>query len=579
MQSELINLGLLVFFSIIGALLSFRFKQPVLLGLIVIGAAVGPNALGLIHNEQLIELSIEFGAIVSLFVLGMEFSLRKLQKIGSKSLIIALFKVGIMFFITFLTVVLLKQNLVTAAFTGVALSFSSTMIIIAYVKQKNMLRNKEVPIIIAILILEDIFGVFALTIFSAKQDVSTSILNNLQSIMISLLVLVLAYFIASKFAEWMLTWVQQHTHDEIMILLVLGMCIAFSYLAYVLHLSPSAGAFLAGSVVSNFRESKKLEKSVQPHNYIFSTFFFIAMGTMVDFKAIFVNWHILVVLAVITVVGLFIAMGLMTRIFTNATTRASVFSSIIMLPPGIFSLLVAKASLNFQTGFDVLAVVSALILIHTVTLNVMMSKIDWITGLFEKRSQKSVGAISRFFSNFFSEMEIETKYTKTLRTRIYSFVLKVLILLAFGLFLNRILSIRPTFLMVLALIGYAAAFILLGIRAVREMNSVFVLITKIISDLEAGTRKANIYVGIKYLSLAILTMLVGLFSPFIVFMVELPVYSLILSALIVIGGVIIFIRAATRFIPLTFKYKYSIPEYKKFEFKKSAMGATALTIK
>src|SRR3989344_7845091 len=100
-EKELISLAVLFFCVIIGTWISSRFKQPTEIGLLLVGAIIGPNLLNLVNDQGMIELFIELGAILLLFVIGLEFILPKLLHIGSKAIVFGIMKLGIIFFISF----------------------------------------------------------------------------------------------------------------------------------------------------------------------------------------------------------------------------------------------------------------------------------------------------------------------------------------------------------------------------------------------------------------------------------------------------------------------------------------------
>src|SRR3989338_10701722 len=100
-ESELITLGILFLFAVIGGVIAERFRQPAVIGLLLIGAIIGPNALNFVQDQNMIEMMTEFGAILLLFVIGLEFVIPKLIKIGFKALLIGFLKIGIIFFMTY----------------------------------------------------------------------------------------------------------------------------------------------------------------------------------------------------------------------------------------------------------------------------------------------------------------------------------------------------------------------------------------------------------------------------------------------------------------------------------------------
>jgi monovalent cation:H+ antiporter-2, CPA2 family len=90
MEPVILTLGILFFFALIGSVLASRFKQPILLGLLLVGAIIGPYTLGIIKDTGTINMMIDVGAILMLFMIGLQFDISKLKKIGLKALVVGL---------------------------------------------------------------------------------------------------------------------------------------------------------------------------------------------------------------------------------------------------------------------------------------------------------------------------------------------------------------------------------------------------------------------------------------------------------------------------------------------------------
>ena len=139
MATELISLGILFLCAIVGGVIAARFKQPAVFGLLLIGALIGPNLLNLVQDVNMIRMIAELGAILILFVIGLEFDVSKLMKLGARSILIGLLKFAIVLFFGYETTLLLGFSAKVALFIGVILSFSSTVVVV------KVLEQKEVP--------------------------------------------------------------------------------------------------------------------------------------------------------------------------------------------------------------------------------------------------------------------------------------------------------------------------------------------------------------------------------------------------------------------------------------------------
>src|SRR3989338_982741 len=123
-----VDLIIILLFSVVGGVLATRFKQPSVLGVLLAGALVGPHSLGLITNTELVQTAIEVGAILLLFLVGIEFSLEKLFDMGLRSVIIATIKIGIIFFFGYNIALFFDFPPIAGAAIGVILSMTSPVI-------------------------------------------------------------------------------------------------------------------------------------------------------------------------------------------------------------------------------------------------------------------------------------------------------------------------------------------------------------------------------------------------------------------------------------------------------------------
>jgi len=348
--------------AIIGGIIATRFRQPAVFGLLLVGAIIGPNLLNLVRDQSMINMMADFGAILILFIIGLEFDISKLMKLGARSILIGLLKVAIVLFFGYETTLLLGFSTKVALFIGVILSFSSTVVVVKVLEQKEMFHRKEVPLLIAILIIEDIIAVLALTFFSGIKNASSSLLSTFEHIIFSIAILIFAYYIMMKFLKYGVNIILNNNSDEsVLAFLSLGIGALFSYFAFYLGLTPSAGAFLAGSLIASLPNAKEYGKAIHPYALIFTSIFFISMGTLVDFNAVNANIALIVALLFTILISRFIAIGFLTFLLANFRNEQPFFSSIAMISVGEFSLLVAKESQKFGVGIDLVTITAAII--------------------------------------------------------------------------------------------------------------------------------------------------------------------------------------------------------------------------
>lgn len=520
-ENQLMTIGLLFMFAIIGGIISYKFKQPFVLGLLIVGSVIGPFALGIVNSGDSIDLMIEFGAILFLFVIGLDFSVSELTKIGLKGFLVAILKVGIMFLLGFYVMQILGFDIITSVFSGVIVSFSSTVISMNILKQKKKMNRSEVPLLIAVLIIEDIIGVLALTFFHALENTANvSLFMTLQKVLINFGILILIYLLFSKFTERIVLWVSKNSNDEINVFIGLGICALFAILAYVLGLSPSAGAFLAGSIVSNFKESKMFETATKPHSMMFTSLFFIAIGTQIDFRALLSNFHMILLFILIMVVGMIFSIGVITRLIANYTIKNSVFSTIAMFPLGVFSLLIAKESANFNTSIDLVSITSFVLFFLAIFTSIMINYSDKIADSIKNLKKKSlVEAFSNYFSAFNDELKIEGRFTNNLSKKVKQFsIISIIVIVFLLLFINLIFkyvtNIYIYYLLLVVLVGIG--FYLLY----RSIFNIFIAMVKVLQSMDGRSSILKSKYIVKNYFFSFMLFVISVIIPLIMFLLK-----------------------------------------------------------
>ena len=362
-MAGLIEVGILVMLAALAGVVANRFKTPPVLALLLIGAIVGPNALQLVSQTDTVELFSEIGAVLLLFAIGAEFSTSKLAKLGIRVLAIATLKLAIVFFLAFQLALLLGFTKIGALYVGAIIAITSTALMIKIAEQKNFLHRSEVPILIATLVIEDVFAVFALTVFSSLESGPLDTRMLAQSIIFSIIALVAAYVIARRILNWALHYLIKYQAAETMTLVALSLGVGFSYFAQIVGLTPSIGAFLAGSIVASLPKGDLLEKSISPFILAFSSIFFLSIGMLISFNSIQQNFTLIIALVIANIVLKFFASFTSTYLF-GFTAEQAAFSGLAMLSVGEFSLIIARQA-GSAVQFDLVGATAAMVFFST----------------------------------------------------------------------------------------------------------------------------------------------------------------------------------------------------------------------
>ncbi|MBI1935004.1 cation:proton antiporter [Candidatus Woesearchaeota archaeon] len=534
MAAELVSLGVLFLCAIIGGIIATKFRQPAVFGLLLVGAIIGPNSFNIVQDANMIQWMAEFGAILLLFIIGLEFDISKIMKLGARSVLIGLIKFAIVLFLGYQTTLLLGLSTKVALFIGVILSFSSTVVVVKILEQKEMFSRKEVPLLIAILIIEDIIAVFALTFFSGIGNSNAGIIPVIEHMAFSLAILILAYLVMMRLLRYIVNAILKNSSDEsVLTFLSLGMGALFSYFAAYLGLTPSAGAFLAGSLIASLPNAKEYGKAMHPYALIFTSIFFISMGTMVDFGAVRENIALILVLLVVVIFARLISIGFATYMLANFRKEQPFFSSIAMISIGEFSLLIARESEKFNLGADLVTITASIIFISAVLMSFSINYSESLHTLFSSkvpvRLKLRLERISNYMRSFFDQIEIENFFTKKLRSESkIAFALVIITIFVFFI-LRRVLLFAqasfPTLLLYGLYVMSSVIMLYLLALAYKRMKIIHGTVSIILTHVDGSRNIAKCSRILNNLLLGLLFFFMAMLFPFAIFLFELNVWA------------------------------------------------------
>ena len=265
-------------------LVSKALKQPLILGYIIAGFVVGPK-LGLFHlaSAEAVHEWSEIGIIFLLFALGLEFSFKKLLKVGSGAMLMAGIKCLGMFVIGILLGELMGWSLMEGIFLGGLMGMSSTTIIIKAYDDMGLKNKPYAPLIFGSLVVEDLIAVLLMVLLSTLA-VSGKFEGAKMALALGKLVffLVLWVVVGLYIVPLFLKWARKLMNEETLLVVSLGLCFGMVVIAAKTGFSAAFGAFIMGSILAETVESEKIEKLVKPVKDLFGAIFFVSVGMMVD---------------------------------------------------------------------------------------------------------------------------------------------------------------------------------------------------------------------------------------------------------------------------------------------------------
>ena len=301
------DLALILISAGVFTIISKALKQPLILGYILAGFLVGPH-MGLfptVTSTATVSEWSEIGIIFLLFALGLEFSFKKLLKVGSSALITAMTQCVGMFILGFVVGEALGWSNMESIFLGGMLSMSSTTIII---KAYDDLRLKEkpfAPLVFGALVFEDLIAVVLMVLLSTLA-VSNKFAGGEMLMGLGKLVffLILWFLVGIYLIPTMLKKAHKYLNDEILLLVSIGLCFVMVSLATLAGFSAALGAFVMGSILAETLESEHIMHLVKGIKDLFGAIFFVSVGMMVDPHVIAEHWGTILVLTITVMVGI-----------------------------------------------------------------------------------------------------------------------------------------------------------------------------------------------------------------------------------------------------------------------------------
>ncbi len=336
-----------------------RPRQPVVLGYILAGLIVGPHVpIPLVADVGIVQTLSELGVILLMFALGLEFSLRKLLRVGPVAAITALVETTVLFWLGVVAGRLLGLTMLESLFTGAIVAISSTTII-AKAFDELGIRGPLRELVLGVLVVEDLIAILLMTVLTALARGSGMAPGELL-----LTVGRLVLFLAALLAIGMLVvprairWIRRLDRPETTLVAVLGICFGVALLAYEAGYSVALGAFIAGSLVAESGEERHVERLVRPVRDMFAAIFFVSVGMLIDPAVLVRHAGAILAFTVVVVVGKVgsVAFG---AFLTGRGTRTSVEAGMSLAQIGEFSFIIAGLGLSLGATRDFLYPVAA----------------------------------------------------------------------------------------------------------------------------------------------------------------------------------------------------------------------------
>ena len=363
------DIVIIVVAALIGALIAQKFKQPLILGYICAGIAVGPYTGGVtVGDIHEIELLAEIGVALLLFALGLEFSLGELKPVRN----IALFGTPVQIILTIAFGFFLGKYLgwpsAAALWLGALISLSSTMVTLKTLMGRGLLGTLSSRVMIGMLIVQDLAVIPMMIILPQLSNPAAGLPLLVLAIIKSVVFLVLMLYLGRKLLPWMLSHVAQWNSRELFILTITAMGLGIGYATYLFGLSFAFGAFVAGMVLSESDYGHQALSDIVPLRDIFGLLFFTSVGMLLDPAFLLANWHKIFSLVLVVAVVKGAIFFILARLFgyINIIPLAVGFG---LFQVGEFAFVLARVGLETQaidqTMYSLVLAVSVLSMVIT----------------------------------------------------------------------------------------------------------------------------------------------------------------------------------------------------------------------
>ncbi len=374
-----IELGLVIIVAAFAAYILRVFRQPQILAYVLVGILVTP-VFQLITDTSVIESMSIIGIAFLLFIVGLEMDLKALKNVALVSGFGGAIQITVLFVIGYFVSLLLGFLSLEAAYIGLMIAFSSTMVVIKLLSDRHELNTLHGRITIGILLVQDIVAIFALSILTSIDGFSASLLIMAFLKFISLFAL--AYIASKALFPAMFRYAAQK--QELLLITSLAVCFVFALAFHFLGFSLAIGAFIAGLALGNLDYNLEIIGKVKSLKDFFSLLFFVSLGMGLSVGVLKDMWlPLIVILLVVMVVKPFVIM-LVCTLF-KYTKKPSFLTANSLAQIGEFSLILGAQGLMLgHITQDIFSFTVVVTLVSITLTSYYIEYSGWFFRLFRK---------------------------------------------------------------------------------------------------------------------------------------------------------------------------------------------------
>jgi CPA2 family monovalent cation:H+ antiporter-2 len=371
------DLALILVVAGIVTLIFKKLKQPLVLGYIVAGFVVSPSMpyTASVVDMENVHLWADIGVMFLLFSLGLDFSFKKILKMGASPIISTCTIIFCMSMLGFSVGRLFGWEQMDCIFLGGMLAMSSTTIIYKAFDDLGLRQQQFAGLVMSVLILEDILAIVMMVMLSAIAQGNLEGGQMLQSILSIVFFLILWLVVGIFAVPLFLRSVRTLINGEVMLVVSLGLCCAMAVFSTKVGFSSAFGAFIMGSILAETVEAERIEKLVEPVKNLFGAIFFVSVGMLVDPK-ILVDYALPILLLVMTILVGQSVFGTFSFMLAGESLKSAMRCGFSMAQIGEFSFIIASLGLSLGVISDFLYPVVVAVSVITTFLTPYMIRLS-----------------------------------------------------------------------------------------------------------------------------------------------------------------------------------------------------------
>ena len=386
--------------AVLGVVICRSLKLPPMLGYLVVGVLIGPNALALAKDTASIKYLAEFGVVFLMFVIGLEFNLPKLRSMRSLVFGLGMSQVtltmlgaalghGLLVWIFSFTDTPWQMGWQGSLVLGGAMAMSSTAIVVKMMAERLELETEHGRRVIGVLLFQDLAVVPLLVLIPALDEGGHDLAVALALATLKAgLLLTLLLVGGKRVMRWWLTLVARRKSEELFVLNLLLITLGLAWLTEHAGLSLALGAFVAGMLVAETEYKHQVETDIRPFHDVLLGLFFITIGMKLDWRPIFDQWFLVLALTSVPVAAKFVLVAALTRAFgaqPGVALRTGLYLAqagefgFVLLALGAQNHLVAPQWVSPVLASMVLSMlISPLLIIYSNRIVMRLSASDWL---------------------------------------------------------------------------------------------------------------------------------------------------------------------------------------------------------